>query len=92
MYLLGNAGGHRAQKALWSMVLSGVLEVTELDAAVVERSARLMQKYSDRPMDLADATLVALAESRELTEIFTLDSDFHIYRLNGRRRFEVVPG
>lgn len=92
MYLLGSVGGHRARQALWSMLHSGALEVAELDAAVVERSVRLMQKYSDRPMDLADATLVALAESRELTKIFTLDSDFHVYRLNGRRRFEVVPG
>ena len=42
-------------------------------------------------MDLADATLVALAEELEITRIFTLDSDFHIYRLKGRRRFEVIP-
>jgi len=42
-------------------------------------------------MDLADATLVALAEDRELRRIFTLDADFHVYRLKGRRGFEVVP-
>jgi predicted nucleic acid-binding protein len=42
-------------------------------------------------MDLADATLVALAEERGLARIFTLDGDFHIYRIAGRRRFEVVP-
>jgi len=57
-----------------------------------ERTARLMERYSDRPMDLADATLVALAEERGLTRIFTLDDDFHIYRIAGRRQFEVVPG
>lgn len=47
-----------------------------------------MERYADRPMDLADATLVALADKR----IFTLDGDFGIYRLKGRRRFELLPG
>jgi predicted nucleic acid-binding protein len=42
-------------------------------------------------MDLADATLVALAEERGLSRIFTLDADFHVYRLHGRRRFDVIP-
>lgn len=36
----------------------------------------LMEKYRDTPMDLADASLVALAETRGLKRIFTLDSDF----------------
>ena len=50
-----------------------------------------MMKYADVPMDFADATLVALAEERDDTRILTLDSDFHVYRLHGRRRFSVVP-
>ena len=57
----------------------------------IERAAELMERYSDRPMDLADATLVALAEDRSLKRIFTLDNDFHIYRLHDREHFEVVP-
>jgi predicted nucleic acid-binding protein len=50
-----------------------------------------MDQYADRPMDLADATLVALAEERGDRRIFTLDVDFHIYRFRGRQRFETVP-
>ena len=50
-----------------------------------------MEKYRDVPMDLADATLVALAEARSLTRIFTLDGDFKVYRLAGRRTLEIVP-
>ena len=50
-----------------------------------------MDKYSDRPMDLADATLVALAEEHGHRRIFTLDSDVHVYRRGGRQRFDVVP-
>jgi predicted nucleic acid-binding protein len=52
-----------------------------------------MQKYQDRPMDLADASLVALAEERGLRDIFTLDRrDFQTYRLHGRQAFRIWPG
>jgi predicted nucleic acid-binding protein len=50
-----------------------------------------MERYRDLPMDLADATLVALAEARGVRQIFTLDREFHVYRLRGRAAFEVVP-
>ena len=43
-------------------------------------------------MDFADATLVHLAHREALTEIFTIDhDDFETYRIEGRRRFRVVP-
>ncbi len=51
----------------------------------------LMEQYRDTPMDLADASLVATAEALNLTRIFTIDSDFYIYRLFGRDAFEGVP-
>ncbi len=51
----------------------------------------LMEQYRDTPMDLADASLVATAEQRGLSQIFTLDHHFRIYRLGGARSFEVVP-
>jgi len=50
-----------------------------------------MEKYSDIPMDLADASLVAAAESLGLRRVFTLDSDFRVYRIGGSTPFEVVP-
>lgn len=56
-----------------------------------QRSRDLMGKYADVPMDLADASLVALAESVKLNRVFTLDGDFHIYRMKTRRAFEVLP-
>ena len=42
-------------------------------------------------MDLTDATLVALAEERGIRRIFSLDSDFQIYRYRDRQGFEVFP-
>ena len=50
----------------------------------------MMEKYRDTPMDLADASLVACAESQGLHCILTLDGDFRIYRINGTTPFEVV--
>ncbi|TAM70710.1 MAG: PIN domain-containing protein [Microbacteriaceae bacterium] len=91
MYLLSRAGGQMGQEALWKLTLSGRVEIAELSRAALERSSRLMAKYADLPMDLADATLVALAEERNERLVFTLDSDFEIYRLHGRQRFEIVP-
>lgn len=91
MYLLSRAGGPAGREALWRLVLTGRLDVLDLSRSAVERSADLMSIYADLPMDLADATLVALAEERGHRRVFTLDSDFQVYRLNGRKRFEVVP-
>ena len=51
-----------------------------------------MDQYPDRPMDLADATLVALAQEQGNRRIFTLDANFQMYRFRGRQRFEMVPG
>ena len=91
MYLLGRAGT-QGPPALWRLALTDRLEIAELSRPALERSAALMAKYADLSMDLANATLVAMAEERGERQIFTLDSDFTVYRLHGRRRFDIVPG
>jgi predicted nucleic acid-binding protein len=53
--------------------------------------AALMEKYRDTPMDLADASLVVVAESRSLRRVFTIDSHFRIYRLGDGSALEMVP-
>ncbi|MEN8445114.1 MAG: PIN domain nuclease, partial [Cyanobacteria bacterium J06555_13] len=42
-------------------------------------------------MDLADASLVSAAERLGLKRVFTIDSDFYIYRINDKDAFEVFP-
>jgi predicted nucleic acid-binding protein len=81
MYLLGSVGGYRYQAELWKLWETGRLILHDLSSAELTRMAALMEKYRDTPMDLADASLVAVAESRSLQRIFTLDRDFYIYRL-----------
>ena len=90
MYLLGQAGW-KGQEALWTLLLRGDLQIAAPSSDESKRAAELMRRYADRPMDLADATLVALAEERGLKRIFTLDSDFPLYRIHDRECFEVVP-
>jgi uncharacterized protein len=49
---------------------------------------RLLKKYADVPMSLADACLVRMAEILSDPMLLTTDSDFHVYRRHGR---QVVP-
>jgi predicted nucleic acid-binding protein len=91
MYLLARAGGIQAQRALWRLVHTDRLVIADLSASAIERSSRLMDKYADLPMDLADATLVALAEEDGYRTVFTLDSDFGVYRIRGRVPFRTIP-
>ena len=91
LYLLGGAGGWTAQEALWKLVERGDLELIDLDPPSRHRARILMAKYQELPMDLADATLVAIAERLNLKRIFSLDRDFHIYRFKDRQAFEILP-
>ena len=51
-----------------------------------------MIKYADRPMDLADAALVRVAEREGIRRIFTVErNDFTVYRLHGRVGLAIVP-
>ena len=90
MYLLGEVGGHRYQSRLWAMRSSGDLLLHDLTTTETDRMQALMGKYQDTPMDLADASLVVTAETSGLTRIFTVDSDFYVYRLADGSALEVV--
>lgn len=81
MYLLGTVGGHPYQAELWRLWSEGKLVLHDLTSPELERMITLMAKYHDTPMDVADASLVAVAENLHLKDIFSLDSDFYIYRL-----------
>jgi predicted nucleic acid-binding protein len=75
-------GVERFVELLMSNLLRVEFDVMEERAAV----GRLLRKYADRPMSLADACLVRLAEQHEGAAVFTVDGDFGVYRKHGRRR------
>lgn len=81
---------HRAQDALFGLLESGALL---LDFALApERGAvrSLLNRYADRPMSLADACVVRMAELHERHAVFTLDADFGVYRRHGDQPMELV--
>lgn len=86
----GSTGAQR----LMDFVAEFGLTVWTIDDGLLSRCFELMIQYADRPMNLADASLVALAEAERLKRIFTIDrNDFDTYRFRrGHRhyRFEVV--
>lgn len=90
LYLLGDLP--QGQEALWEMLERGAVQLLRLDLADVPRIRELMIKYADRPMDLADAALVRVAERDGIRKIFTVDrKDFAVYRLHGRARLGILP-
>jgi predicted nucleic acid-binding protein len=91
MYLLG-AVSWEAQRVLWDVLDARHIMLLDLTEADMRRMRALMEKYRDRPMDLADAALVAVAEREGIRHIFTLDrTDFSIYRPAKLGRFSITP-
>lgn len=90
MYLLADLP--KAQEALWEMLERNAVQLLPLDSTDAPRIRELMRKYSNRPMDLADAALLRVAEREGIRKIFTVDRrDFAVYRLHGRIRPTLIP-
>lgn len=92
MHLTGRAGGWPMQQIVKELVTTDTIRLHVPNPVETWRTLELMEQYRDRPMDLADASLIALAEMRGDTRIFSVDSDFYVYRLADGRALEVVPG
>jgi predicted nucleic acid-binding protein len=92
MYMVGEAGGYHSQALLWELRARGDLLLHTMTTAEIDRAEVLMEKFKDSPMDFGDASLVAVAESRSLRKVFTLDRHFWGYRLADGSALEPVPG
>jgi predicted nucleic acid-binding protein len=85
-FLLKREG--RDADVLFALMERGVIRIA---LSVKEEQAplrALLQRYRNRPMSLADACMVRLAETHSGSTVLTLDSDFRIYRRHGNR---VIP-
>jgi predicted nucleic acid-binding protein len=91
MYLLYRENGFAAQRELWDYLADGILHVHALTGEERKRMRDLMEIYPSAPMDFADASLVAAAESLSLHSVFTIDKHFYAYRLADGRTLEIVP-
>ncbi len=75
----------RNADAVLELIQNGFMAISFQLRDNVESVERLMQKYADVPMSLADACLVRMSEQFPNSIVFTLDSDFYIYRKYGRQ-------
>ncbi len=77
-------------RLFFELLASGLLQI---EFSVIEEQsalAKLVHKYRDLPMSLADACLVRMAEQHPGTVILTVDSHFRIYRKNGRQAIDAI--
>lgn len=88
-HLLGRVAG--GQDACLAFFVSGGATLVPASPKSLARARALMKKYRDQPMDYTDASLVCLAEELGTPHVFTLDRDFGVYRIRGRRAFQTVP-
>ena len=90
VYLLGPSFSR--QKPALDFILAGGAELVPMMPALLKRCAHLMSKYSDVPMDYADATLVAVGETLGIRDVLTLDRrGFSVYRYSSRGSFRILP-
>lgn len=81
----------KAQTAALDFVLKSVVELIPASGESLKKVRVLMKKYSDLPMDYADATIVCLAMDTGIQNIITLDKrDFSIYRIRNQP-FVIMP-
>jgi predicted nucleic acid-binding protein len=89
-HLLGRVKGGK-QACLDFFLAGGALLIPSAEGSL-RRCRKLLEEYADLPMDYADSTLVALGEELGTNLVFTTDRrDFSVYRLRGRRHFQVLP-
>jgi predicted nucleic acid-binding protein len=82
----------KAQSAAFDFVLNGAITIVASDLESLRKAKKLMAKYSDVPMDYADATLVCLADDLSIPHVVTFDvRGFGIYRLSLKRPFIILP-
>ncbi len=76
---------------LYRWIDKGGMEILSLGREELVRAIDWIEKYADRPMDLADASLVVAALNTGIHSVWTLDrNDFETYRLPSRKRFHLA--
>ena len=87
-FLLGQVHGGR--DALMGMLADQLIQIPWQLGQELSPVRELLQKYQSVPLSLADACLVRMAEQYAESTIFTIDSDFRIYRMNRNQAIPVI--
>lgn len=87
-HMLATRLGSPALERFVTAAAGGAFELFSLEQKHLTRAAELMKKYRELPMDLADASLVILAEELGSGRILSTDErDFGAYRWKNRKPF-----
>jgi predicted nucleic acid-binding protein len=79
-----------AQLDFIEWIIRGGVEIADISNSDFRRIKELTEKYRDLPMDFADSCLVYLAERLSIHTIATIDRDFSVYRIKGKRTFKTL--
>lgn len=79
-----------AQLDFIEWISRGGVEVENILNFDFQRIKELTEKYRDLPMDFADSCLVLLVEKLGISSVATIDRDFSIYRINGKKAFRTI--
>jgi uncharacterized protein len=90
-YMLASRVGHQAQINFLKSFCQNAFEIFPLQQHHLVRMIALMERYANLPIDMADASLVVLAESLGHGRILTIDfNDFYTYRWLDHNPFELL--
>jgi predicted nucleic acid-binding protein len=88
-YLLRGLRG--ASEAVMQNVVAGIFQIPFQVSSSANEVRRILKKYQDRRIDMADACLIHMAQEYDTSDILTLDSDFHFYRWGKNKPFRIMP-
>ena len=91
-YLIATRLGYRAMRQFLKQLIASNTILESITTADLQRVTEILDTYIDSQLDFVDATIVAIAERRNITQILTLDRrDFTISRPKHCPYFEILP-
>jgi predicted nucleic acid-binding protein len=90
-YLLSTRVGHAARTSLLGEVERGAYAMTPMSGADVGQARKVVERYADLRISLADASIVVLAERHDVREVLTLDQRHFRVLTAGGKPFRVLP-
>jgi predicted nucleic acid-binding protein len=91
-YLVGSRVGHEAQLSLVDEVVRGAYRLEPFDSEDMDRAKRVMERYADLRIDLADASVVVLAQRHRTLDLLCTDErHFRALRGSGGKAFRLLP-
>ena len=91
-YLIGSRVGHQAQMALIDEVARGAYQLESFSSEDVGDAKRIMERYDDLRIGLADASVVVLANRHRTLELLCTDErHFRALRGTGGKPFRLLP-